>query len=80
MNNHRPWGTSRIRERVQVSLRDFQVRQRAREHQRKEFQEWYQGQVLPARIQERRPLDPKRDIYPAQRSPETHVEIRRVPK
>jgi predicted transcriptional regulator len=45
MNNHRPWGTSRTRNRIQVSLRDFMKRQRVREATRRAWADKHQRKV-----------------------------------
>lgn len=75
----RKWGRNKqVQDRVQAALRGFVQRQRAREKERRDFQQWYWGEVLPARKIAKRSPDSKRDIYPAQRTPETHTETRRV--
>ncbi len=67
--------------RVRASLHGFWKRQQERAKQRKEMQERYRKTPLPVHgigMIHKRPLDPKRNIYPAQRTPEVHTELRRV--
>ena len=60
------------------SLTGVWERQQLRAAERAERRQRHEANPLPVGMQERRRLDPRHDIYPAQRSPEGYVRWRKV--